>query len=137
MTVVLGPYPLCALCRQTNGGLVAVRHRQVHLQAHGRQSCVDRGLVGLIASLWAVCDTRSCCEDEQGRAYVVPASGSSEAAELVLTRLGLRPEPEHGTIYFRLPRPSRLHDVEYVRRALAEPAGSVFVWRTDERGTFG
>jgi tetratricopeptide (TPR) repeat protein len=29
--VVLGAYPLCDRCAKTNGGLVAVRHRQVHV----------------------------------------------------------------------------------------------------------
>lgn len=47
MPVILGPYPLCPMCRETNGGLIAVRHRQVHLRAHGQQACVDRGLAGL------------------------------------------------------------------------------------------
>ena len=116
--VVLGPYPLCALCREVNGGLVAVRHRQVHLRAHGKQSCVDRGLAGLIANLWAVCDTRSCCEDDNGRAYVVPTTDMHEAAERLLVKLGLRPESEDGTIYFRVPTSLRLHEAEFVRRAL-------------------
>jgi hypothetical protein len=136
MAVVLGPYPLCAACRETNGGLVAVRHRQVHLRAHGKQACVDRGLAGLIASLWAVCDTLSCCEDEGGRAYVAPASDSLEDAELVLTRLGLNPALEGTALCFRVPQPSRLHDVEYVRRALAAPSGRVVIGRTDEHGVF-
>jgi tetratricopeptide (TPR) repeat protein len=116
--VVLGPYPLCALCREVNGGLVAAMHRQVHLRAYGKQSCVDRGLAGLIACLWAVCDTRSCCEDDNGRAYVVPTTDTHEAAERLLVKLGLRPESEDGAIYFRVPTSLRLHDAEFVRRAL-------------------
>ena len=116
--VVLGPYPLCALCREVNGGLVAVRHPQVHVRAHGKQSCVDRGLAGLIANLWAVCDTRSCCEDDNGKAYVVPSPDTHEAAERLLVKLGLRPESKDGTIYFRVPTSLRLDDAELVRRAL-------------------
>ena len=90
----------------TNGGLIAVRHRQVHLRAHGKEACVDRGLAGLLAGLWAVCDTRSCCENAGGRAYVVPTADTCDAAVEMLTRLRLRPEVVDGTVYFRAsPRP--------------------------------
>jgi hypothetical protein len=136
VAVVLGPYPLCALCREVNGGLVAVRHRQVHLRACGKQSCVDRGLAGLIANLWAVCDTRGCCEDDNGRAYVVPTTDTHEAAERLLVKLGLRPECEDDTIYFRVPTSFRLHHAEFVRRALEQPASPVVRWQVDDTGTF-
>jgi hypothetical protein len=100
MAIVLGPYPLCALCQKTNGGLIAVRHRQVHLVAHGKEACVDRRLADLIVRLWAVCDTRSCCEDENGRAYVVPTVDTREAAEDLLTERGISYVNERGFLYF-------------------------------------
>ncbi|WP_280258478.1 hypothetical protein [Nocardia abscessus] len=66
--VVLGPYPLCAECERTNGGLVAVRHRQHHVRAGGRQSCVDHGLVPIIATLWERgCDTRNSCQNVENQ----------------------------------------------------------------------
>ncbi|WP_179118336.1 tetratricopeptide repeat protein [Saccharothrix sp. ALI-22-I] len=101
--VVLGPYPLCDACKQVNGGLVAVRHRQVHVRAHGKESCVDQGLAGIMAGLWAVCDTTTCCEDEDGRAYVAPVAGQAFAAEEFLAGLGIRVENEGGALYFALP----------------------------------
>lgn len=103
--VVLGPYPLCAQCEKVNGGLVAVRHRQVHVRANGRESCVDQGLARIIVDLWAVCGTTTCCEDDGGRAYVVPAAGQLAAAEELLTSQGIPVEREHGVLYFRLPVP--------------------------------
>lgn len=72
MTVRLGPYPLCAACQWTNGGLTHARHPQRHISAYGQSACVDAGLADLIAQLWAVCETKSCCQDEDGRAYVTP-----------------------------------------------------------------
>lgn len=129
MSVVLGPYPLCPACRKTNGGLVAVRHRQVHLRAHGKEACVDRGIAGLLASLWAVCDTRSCCEDEDGQAYVVPTRDTCDAAAQLLTRLGLHPTVVDGTIYFRMPDSFGLDDVEQVHRRLQRPAVMQVNWR--------
>ncbi|MEU4156373.1 hypothetical protein [Actinoplanes sp. NPDC026670] len=104
MAVELGPFPLCPRCQETNGGLVAVRHRQVHVEIAGKQACVDQGLAGVIAALWPVCDTRSCCEDDDGRAYVVPTSETTDAAEAALTGLGLTVErtPE-GVLHFTLP----------------------------------
>lgn len=101
--VVLGPYPLCDACKRISGGLVAVRHRQVHVRAHGRESCVDQGLAEIVTALWAVCGTRSCCEDDGGRAYVVPEVGEAPAAEEFLAGLGLRVENEDGFLYFTLP----------------------------------
>ncbi|WP_346129473.1 tetratricopeptide repeat protein [Lentzea roselyniae] len=101
--VVLGPYPLCDTCKQFSGGLVAVRHRQIHVRAHGKEACVDQGLAEIVTGLWAVCATRSCCEDEGGRAYVVPVPGQAPAAEEFLAGLGLRVENEGGVLYFRLP----------------------------------
>jgi hypothetical protein len=136
VAVVLGPYPLCALCREVNGGLVAVKHRQVHLRAYGKQSCVDAGLAGLITNLWAVCETLSCCEDDNGRAYVVPTADTHEAAEQLLVKLGLRPECEDGTIYFRVPTSIRLRDAELVRRALEQPASRVVRLQVDDAGRF-
>jgi hypothetical protein len=103
MVVELGLYPLCERCKQTNGGLVSVRHRQVHVRADGRESCVDQGLANLIVRLWTVCDTRSCCEDDDGWAYVVPTAGTIDPAEDLLTDLGLAVERRSGALYFRLP----------------------------------
>ncbi|KKK06385.1 hypothetical protein [Micromonospora sp. HK10] len=117
--VVLGPYPLCAACREVNGGLLAARHPQVHVRAHGREACVDRGLAGLIVHLWAVCETRSCCEDENGAAYVVPTPDTRAAAEELLTRLGLRVTTRADILHFPVPAGFRLGDAEFVRRALA------------------
>jgi hypothetical protein len=113
--VVLGPYPLCPFCRTRNGGLIAVRHRQIHLRAHGKEACVDQGIAGLLARLWAVCDSRSCCEDEGGRAYVVPTAGTCDAAIHLLTGLGLDPELMNGIVYFQITGSIRLDDVEQDR----------------------
>jgi hypothetical protein len=131
MVVVLGFYPLCEQCKGTNGGLVAVSHRQVHLRANGKEACVDRGLAGLMAKLWAVCDTRSCCEDENGRAYVVPTVGTREAAEQFLTSLGIPFDVEHGVLYFRLPADSQ--EISAPRKL---DKGEVIRWRVDESGKF-
>jgi hypothetical protein len=136
MTVVLGPYPLCPACRETNGGLIAVQHRQVHLRAHGKESCVDRGLAGLIANLWDVCDTRSCCENENGRAYVVPTLDTQAAAERLLASIGLSPELRDGVLYFHAPQSAHLYDALYVRQSLERPNGRVMSWRVDENGRF-
>ena len=105
MVVVLGPYPLCDQCQETNGGLVAVAHRQIHLRAHGKEACVDEGLVGLIDRLWTVCDTTSSCEDENGRAFVIPTDETVAAAEEMLTSLGITYENEAGALFFRLDAP--------------------------------
>lgn len=131
MVVVLGPYPLCDQCKRTNGGLVAVSHRQVHLRANGKEACVDQGLAGLMAKLWAVCDTRSCCEDENGRAYVVPTAGTREAAEQFLTSLGIPFDLEDGRLYFRLPA-----DTQEISGPPGAGQGEVFRWRVDESGKF-
>jgi hypothetical protein len=136
MSVVLGPYPLCPRCQQTNGGLIAVRHRQVHLRAHGKEACVDRGLAGLLTNLWAVCDTRSCCENDRGRAYVVPTADTCGAAAQLLTQLGLRPSLVDGIIYFQTPTSFRLDDADQVRRVLEQPGGTKLRWRVNESGTF-
>ena len=136
MPVVLGPYPLCLTCQKTNGGLIAVRHRQTHLRAHGREACVDRGLAGLLASVWAVCDTRSCCENDGGRAYVVPTADTCDAAAHLLTKLGLHPAILDGTIYFQTPTSFRLDDVDQVRRVLEQPGGAQSRWRVNENGVF-
>src|SRR5215207_9531587 len=131
MVVVLGPYPLCDKCKRTNGGLVAVSHRQIHLRANGKEACVDQGLAGLMAKLWAVCDTRSCCEDENGRAYVVPTAGTREAAEQFLTSLGIPFDLERGILYFRLPRG---HAGDFSPPGAGQ--GEVIRWRVDESGKF-
>src|SRR5262245_36829896 len=102
MVVELGPYPLCEACKKVNGGLVSVQHRQVHLRAHGKQACVDRRLARLITRLWAVCDTRSCCEDDDGYAYVVPTMDTRQAAEDLLTALGIRYSLDQGILFFSL-----------------------------------
>jgi hypothetical protein len=120
MPVVLGPYPLCPACRVTNGGLISVSHRQVHLRAHGKQACIDRGLAGLLTNLWAVCETRSCCENNGGRAYVVPTAETCDAAVDMVTRLRLHPWVRDGIIYFQVPA-FRLDDAETIRRALDQP----------------
>lgn len=102
--VVLGPYPLCAQCEQTNGGLVAVRHRQRHVRANGREACVDEALADIITALWkANCDTRNNCQDVDGEAFVVPAMGHAAAAMDVLARIGIQARNDHGELYFRLP----------------------------------
>jgi hypothetical protein len=136
MPVVLGPYPLCPVCRKTNGGLIAVRHRQVHLRAHGKEACVDRGIAGLLANLWAACDTRSCCENEDGRAYVVPTADTCDAAARLLANLGLHPTVEGGVIYFRMSDSFRLDDVVQVRRRLQRPTGIQANWRVNDSGVF-
>src|SRR5215475_8435792 len=105
MVVVLGPYPLCDQCQETNGGLVAVAHRQIHLRAHGKEACVDEGLVGLIDRLWTVCDTTSSCEDDNGRAFVIPTDETLGAAEEMLTTLGIAYENEAGALFFHLDAP--------------------------------
>ncbi|WP_250030271.1 hypothetical protein [Paractinoplanes maris] len=112
----LGPHPLCAECRRVNGGLLAVGHRQVHVRAYGKGACVDRGLAGLFAVLWAVCDTRSCCEDSGGEAYVVPTEDTFDAADRMLRRLGLWPRTGDGALWFT--RPAWFEDAGLVRRAL-------------------
>jgi hypothetical protein len=104
MAVEPGPFPLCPRCRETNGGLVASRHRQIHVEVAGKQACVDQGLAGVIAVLWQVCDTRGCCEDDDGRAYVVPTPETADAAERALTSLGLTVErTSEGVLCFALP----------------------------------
>ncbi|GAA1861778.1 hypothetical protein [Asanoa iriomotensis] len=136
MVVELGPYPLCDRCRRTNGGLVATRHRQVHVSVAGQEACVDQGLAGVIAALWPLCSTRACCEDDDGRAYVVPTADTANAAESALVALGLDVErTADGTLRFTLPAtPSRtvrpdlsvdgdfLVAVDVARRAVAEAA---------------
>ncbi|WP_181725388.1 tetratricopeptide repeat protein [Nocardia gipuzkoensis] len=107
--VVLGPYPLCAQCEQTNGGLVAVRHRQRHIQAGGKQSCVDHGLSAIIATLWEHgCDTRNSCQDVDTRAMVTPAAGQTQLAVNILADMGIHADTVDCTVYFSLPadRPS-------------------------------
>ena len=136
MPVVLGPYPLCPACRLTNGGLIAVRHRQVHLQAHGKQACVDRGIAGLLANLWTVCDTRSCCENDGGRAYVVPTAESCDAATQLMADLGLRPAVVDGVIYFPMRESFHLDDAVQVRRRLQRPTGIQATWRVNDSGVF-
>ncbi|MFE9575396.1 tetratricopeptide repeat protein [Nocardia sp. NPDC006044] len=103
--VVLGPYPLCAQCEQTNGGLVAVGHPQRHVRANGRESCVDQGLADIITALWnANCDTRNSCQDADGDALVVPAIGHVAAAIDVLAQIGIQARNDNGALYFPLPR---------------------------------
>src|SRR5690349_19768129 len=119
-----------------NGGLISVRHRQVHLRAHGKEACVDRGIAGVLASLWAVCDTRSCCEDEGGRAYVVPTAETRDAAVQLLTGLRLNPELVDGTVYFRNSDSIRLDDLEQVRRTLQRQSEVMEVWRVNALGVF-
>lgn len=99
--VVLGPYPLCAQCERTNGGLVAVWHRQRHVQAGGRESCVDHGLSTIIATLWEHgCDTRNSCQDFEGRALVTPVAGQAQLAVNILADMGIHAEMVGGTVYF-------------------------------------
>ncbi|MEJ3745560.1 hypothetical protein WEI85_19995 [Actinomycetes bacterium KLBMP 9797] len=98
---------------------------------------MDRGLVGLLASLWAVCETRSCCEDEGGQAYVVPTVESCDAAVEMLIKLGLRPKDVGGIVYFQTPTSFRLDDAEQVRQVLEQPGGAQLLWRVNENGAFG
>ncbi|MPZ83159.1 MAG: tetratricopeptide repeat protein [Actinophytocola sp.] len=100
--IVLGPYPLCDKCRSANG-VVAMRSRQVHVRAHGHESCVDVRLAGIMRRLWAVCETTGCGEDEDGRSFVIPAFGQSGSARRVLVGLGLEVTAERGVLFFRLP----------------------------------
>jgi hypothetical protein len=106
MVVELGPFPLCDRCRERNGGLVATRHRQVHVSVAGQEACVDQGLAGVVAAVWAAARTRGCCEDDGGRAYVVPTEDTVDAAEAVLRGLGLDVErTDGGVLRFALPPP--------------------------------
>ncbi|MEV0719338.1 hypothetical protein [Asanoa sp. NPDC050611] len=121
MVVELGPYPLCGRCQETNGGLVATRHRQVHLRVADQEACVDQGLVDVVAAVWTVASTRSCCQDDDGRAYVVPTADTVDAAEAALRGLGLDVErTDGGVLRFALPPPPP-----------AEPLGHVPVDRGD------
>jgi hypothetical protein len=67
---------------------------------------------------------------------VVPTADGREVAARLLTTIGLRPEPEDGTLYFRVPDSLRLHDAEFVRHALDEPTGREMRWQVDGTGTF-
>jgi hypothetical protein len=133
MVNVLGPYPLCDACVKTNGGLISVKHQQVHVRAHGKESCVDRGIAGLMVHLWKVCDTFSCCERSGGLAYVVASTETIGAAVDLLERLGLKPRIEDGFIRFRVPGDLRLDDAEAVRRAL-EGGQRTLTLRVDNNG---
>ncbi|GAA4586081.1 hypothetical protein GCM10023194_31080 [Planotetraspora phitsanulokensis] len=97
---------------------------------------MDRGIAGLLASLWAVCDTRSCCENEGGRAYVVPTAVSRDAATQLLSNLGLHPTVVDGIVYFRMSDSFRLDDVAQVRRRLQRPTGIQVTWRVNDSGVF-
>ena len=88
----LGPHPLCGECQRTNGGLTHARHPQRHIAAHGQSACVDAELADLLMELWAVCETKSCCQDEGGRAYVTPTSETRAAAESWFTKRGIQHE---------------------------------------------
>ncbi|GAA0485379.1 hypothetical protein Ade02nite_08860 [Paractinoplanes deccanensis] len=134
--LALGPYPLCPSCRLINGGLIAVSHRQVHLRAHGKEACVDRGIAGLLACLWAVCDTRSCCENDGGKAYVVPTADTCDAAVRMLADLGLDPEVTDGVVSFQERGTLRLDSVEHVRRRLQGRSGIMTIWRVNGSGVF-
>lgn len=81
MGVEPGRFPKCESCRQVNGDPAATRHRRVHVSAHGKQSCVDEHLTGLMVALWEVADTTDCGAGRDGRAYVVPTPDTASAAE--------------------------------------------------------
>lgn len=101
MTVRLGPYPLCEACQRTNGGLTHVRHPQRHIEAHGQAVCVDEELADLLIQLWAVCETKSCCQDDGGRAYVTPTQATRAAAEKWFAEQGIPRElDERGRLWF-------------------------------------
>ncbi len=100
-----GRFPPCDACQQANGARVATRHRQVHLRANGRESCVDEHLTGVIVGLWQVCETTGSCQDHDGRAYVVPTPDTLAEGERFLTGLGLVVDNEDGVLFFRLPAP--------------------------------
>lgn len=105
--VVLGPYPLCAVCEAVNGGLVAVRHRQRHVRVGERQACVDSEIADILETLWEHgCDTVSCCEDTDGKAEVVPARGQADRVAEVLADMGIRAEVTDGVVRFDRPAPT-------------------------------
>jgi hypothetical protein len=97
-------FPLCDICRERNGGLVATLHRQVHVKVGDRESCVDEDLAGLIARVWTVGDTVSACQDgDDGRAYIVPEPESRERVAALLRSLDLDVEGDGGRLCFRVP----------------------------------
>jgi len=64
---------------------------------------VDEGIADILVALWDVCDTVSCCQDDDGRASVTPATGQTATAEAKLLELGHNIVNEGGVLYFRLP----------------------------------
>ncbi len=81
-----------------------VKHRQRHISANGRQSCVDESMADIITTLWTSgCDTRNCCQDIDGRALVVPAAGQASQAIEILAGIGIQAQAEDGSLYFPLP----------------------------------
>ncbi|AEK40653.1 hypothetical protein RAM_10815 [Amycolatopsis mediterranei S699] len=50
---------------------------------------MDAELADLLMELWAVCVTKSCCQDEGGRAYVTPTRETRAAAEAWLVERGI------------------------------------------------
>lgn len=101
MSVRLGPYPLREQCQRTNGGLTHAAHPQIHLSTHGQSACVDEELVDLLVQLWAVYETKSCCQDEGGRAYVTPTRETRREAEVWLRERGIPCEgDERGRLWF-------------------------------------
>lgn len=104
MVAEAAPHPLCEECRRGGTGTESARHRQVHVRAHGKESCVDIHLASLMARLWEVCETTSSCQDHGGRAYVRPTADTAAAAERYLCgELGLEVEKQDGVLWFRLP----------------------------------
>ncbi|WP_157514079.1 tetratricopeptide repeat protein [Nocardia concava] len=102
--VVLGPYPLCARCEPVNGGLIAVRHRQQHIQVGEREGCIDVEIADILAALWERdCDTTCSCEDADGRAGVIPAAGQARLALEILADLGIHAELADEVVYFQRP----------------------------------
>jgi hypothetical protein len=79
---------------------------------------VDIGLAGLLVALWAVCETRSCCEDDGGRAYVTPTPDGRDAAAEMLAALGLDVEDDEGVLRFAIPPDAHLGDAAWVRERL-------------------
>ncbi|MEU4517362.1 hypothetical protein AB0F52_01435 [Amycolatopsis sp. NPDC024027] len=101
MTVRLGPYPLCETRQSVNGSLTHVRHPQQHIEAHGQAACLDEKLAELLVQLWAARETKSCCQDEDGRAYVTPTRETRAAGEAWFAERGIPCEAdERGRPWF-------------------------------------
>ncbi|GAA5172880.1 MULTISPECIES: hypothetical protein [Amycolatopsis] len=103
MTSRLGPFALCPACQKRNSGLLHAQHPQRHITAHGQAACVDAGLAGLLPELWAVCETISSCQGEDGWAYITPTPETRQATAGWFSTRDLRHYwGERGRLYFEL-----------------------------------